>query len=112
MDNLLLEFIKAAPFMPHEVQTTVIKLIDCSYQEMTNSPAVAQFEPDREEPYKHTNSAGVQYWLCSQDVVLRNGIKQTIYYFAKERRPEACPMPKGYKVHENPRNGFLTVAHD
>lgn len=50
--------------------------------------------------------------LHSQVVTLRGGGKeQTIYYFAREPRPNesVADMPNGYTVVENPRNGFLTL---
>ena len=60
--------------------------------------------------YSHTNSKGVTYYLHAKDVVLRGGKEQRIYYFAKDERPEAInDVPEGYKVVENPRNGFLTL---
>jgi hypothetical protein len=60
--------------------------------------------------YSHTNSKGVTYYLHSKDVTLRGGKQQTIYYFAKDVRPEAIDeLPGKYKVIENPRNGFLTL---
>lgn len=59
--------------------------------------------------YSHTNSKGVTYYLNSKDVVLRGGKTQTIYYFSKDERAEACDLPSGKVVTENPRNGFLTV---
>ena len=60
--------------------------------------------------YSHTNSKGVTYYLHSKDVTLRGGKQQTIYYFAKDERPEAIDsLPSQYKVIENPRNGFLTL---
>lgn len=59
--------------------------------------------------YTHTNSKGVKYYLNSKEVTLRGGKKQTIYYFSKDERPEACDLPSGMTVNENPRNGFLTV---
>lgn len=60
--------------------------------------------------YSHTNSKGVTYYLHSKDVTLRGGKLQTIYYFAKDVRPEAIDsLPAGYAVAENPRNGFLTL---
>ena len=59
--------------------------------------------------YSHTNSKGVKYYLNSKNVVLRGGKEQTIYYFSKDVRPEACDLPDGMTVNENPRNGFLTV---
>lgn len=62
--------------------------------------------------YSHTNSLGVTYYLNSKQVTLRGGRVQTIYYFSKdEGRPEACDLPEGKQVNENPRNGFLTVSN-
>ncbi len=60
--------------------------------------------------YQHTNSKGVTYHLNSKNVVLRGGKEQKIFYFSKDSRPEACDLPDGYTVGENPRNGFLTVS--
>lgn len=63
--------------------------------------------------YSHTNSKGVTYYLHKKDVTLRGGKQQTIYYFAKDERPEAIDeLPAGYGVVENPRNGFLTLKRD
>lgn len=59
--------------------------------------------------YSHKNSKGVTYYLNNKDVTLRGGKLQTIYYFSKDERPEACDLPDGKEVTENPRNGFLTV---
>lgn len=59
--------------------------------------------------YKHTNSRGVTYYLNCKEVTLRGGKKQTIYYFSKDERPEACDLPADMVVNENERNGFLTV---
>ncbi len=60
--------------------------------------------------YSHTNSKGVTYYLHTKDVTLRGGKQQTIYYFAKDERPEAIDeLPENYGVVENPRNGFLTL---
>jgi hypothetical protein len=60
--------------------------------------------------YSHTNSKGVTYYLHKKDVTLRGGKLQTIYYFAKDERPEAIDaLPENYGVVENPRNGFLTL---
>jgi hypothetical protein len=60
--------------------------------------------------YQHTNSKGVTYYLNSKEVTLRGGKLQTIYYFSKDKRPEAVEaLPDGMMVNENPRNGFLTV---
>ena len=59
--------------------------------------------------YTHENSKGVTYHLNSKKVTLRGGKEQTIYYFSKDHRPEACDLPDGFSVNENPRKGFLTV---
>lgn len=59
--------------------------------------------------YTHTNSKGVQYFLNTKNVTLRGGRVQAIYYFSRDVRPEACALPAGYEVSENPRNGFLVV---
>lgn len=61
--------------------------------------------------YSHTNSKGVTYYLHSKDVTLRGGKQQTIYYFAKDERPNEAveSLPAAYEVIENVRNGFLTL---
>lgn len=61
--------------------------------------------------YSHTNSKGVTYYLHSKDVTLRGGRQQRIYYFAKEEKPGESidELPAGFKVSENPRNGFPTL---
>ncbi len=57
--------------------------------------------------YAHTNSKGQTYYLHSKDVVLRGGRNQTIYYFAKEVKPEAIDeLPEGRIVVENKRTGL------
>lgn len=61
--------------------------------------------------YNHTNSKGVTYYLNTKDVTLRGGKVQSIYYFSKDERPEACDLPDNKKVNENSRNGFLTVSN-
>lgn len=62
--------------------------------------------------FSHTNSKGVTYYLNTKEVQLRNGPKVPIYYFSKDQRDTACELPGGFRVNENPRNGFLTVARD
>lgn len=62
--------------------------------------------------YQHTNSKGVTYYLNSKNVHLRGGKDQTIYYFSKDERAEACELPEGFSVNENPRNGFLVIKRD
>ena len=58
--------------------------------------------------YSHTNSKGVTYHLHSNDVTLRGGKQQTIYYFAREVKAKDAldAMPEGRKVVENKRTGL------
>ena len=56
--------------------------------------------------YSHTNSKGSTYYLHSKDVTLRGGRNQTIYYFAKDSRPNACDLPSGKTVVENQKTGL------
>jgi len=63
--------------------------------------------------YSHTNSKGVKYYLHKQEVTLRGGKPQTIFFFAKvEKNAKGTPtdLPADRVVNENPRNGFLTVS--
>jgi hypothetical protein len=62
--------------------------------------------------YSHTNTKGVTYYLHSKTVTLRGGKQQTIYYFAKDVRPDDAvdELPEDRQVKENPRNGFLTLS--
>ena len=57
------------------------------------------------------NSKGTTYYLHAKDVTLRGGRQQRIYYFAKDERPgeSVDELPAGFKVVENPRNGFLAL---
>jgi len=57
--------------------------------------------------YEFTNSRGVKYYLHSKDVTLKGGRNQTIYYFARDVRPEAIDaVPGGYQVMETERTGM------
>lgn len=63
-----------------------------------------------QDNYSHTNSKGVTYHLNSQEVTLKGGKVQRIYYFSKDARADTgCPLPDDREVNENPRNGFLTL---
>jgi len=53
-----------------------------------------------------SQKSGSTYYLHSKDVTLRGGRKQTIYYFAKEEKENACDLPDGYEVMENKRTGL------
>jgi len=56
--------------------------------------------------YTHTNSKGKTYHLHSKDEVLKGGRNQTIYYLAKDTRPNACDLPSGKTVVENEKTGL------
>ena len=56
--------------------------------------------------YSHQNSKGKTYFLHSKDVVLKGGRNQTIYYFAKEAKSNACDLPSGKSVVENTKTGL------
>ncbi len=53
-----------------------------------------------------SKKTGETYFLHSKDVVLRGGRKQTIYYFARVAKDNACDLPEGYEVMENSRTGL------
>ena len=56
--------------------------------------------------YTYTNSQGKSYILHSQETTLKNGKRQTIYFFAKEKRESALDsVPQGYQVSET-KNGL------
>lgn len=57
--------------------------------------------------YSYTNSKGQTYILHTRDVVLKNGRKQTIYFFARDERAGALDaVPAGYQVVETKRTGM------
>lgn len=53
-----------------------------------------------------SKKTGETYYLHSKEVTLRGGRKQTIYYFARDERANACDIPDGYEVMENSRTGL------
>lgn len=53
-----------------------------------------------------SKKTGETYYLHSKEVTLRGGRKQTIYYFARDERANACELPSGYEVMENSRTGL------
>lgn len=60
--------------------------------------------------YIYTNDDGTKtYYLNSKEVTLRGGRVQPIYYFSKDNRPSACPLPEGFEVVASKRNGFPVV---
>ncbi|MBM3306477.1 MAG: hypothetical protein FJY79_11145 [Candidatus Aminicenantes bacterium] len=57
--------------------------------------------------YEFKNSRGVSYFLHSKQVNLKGGRLQTIYYFARDVRPEALnAVPAGYVVQETTKTGM------
>ena len=63
--------------------------------------------------YEYKNSRGQTYYLHTQDVILKSSNKkQTIYFFAKDKRSNACDIPAGKTVVENNKTGlpFLRKA--
>jgi hypothetical protein len=57
--------------------------------------------------YAHTNSRGRTYYLHSKTTTLKSGKRQTIYFFAKDVRPDSAleAVPAGYMVSES-KNGL------
>lgn len=56
--------------------------------------------------YSYTNSKDRTYYLHQRETTLKNGGKQTIYFFAKEVKEGAIDsVPAGYQVSES-RNGL------
>ncbi|MCB9150845.1 MAG: hypothetical protein H6645_01905 [Caldilineaceae bacterium] len=59
--------------------------------------------------YSHTNSKGKTYFLHSKETTLRNGNKQTIYFFKSEVGDGALDaVPAGKEVSET-KNGMLVL---
>ncbi|MDR0463316.1 MAG: hypothetical protein LBG64_03805 [Pseudomonadales bacterium] len=57
--------------------------------------------------FSYTNAKGQTYYLHTKDVTLKNGRKQTIYFFAREVRDGALnEVPAGYEVMETARTGM------
>lgn len=53
--------------------------------------------------YAHTNKKGRTYYLHAKETTLRNGRRQTLYFFAREAREGALDaVPAGYAVSETP----------
>ncbi len=56
--------------------------------------------------YAFENSKGNTYYLHKKDTTLKNGRKQTIYFFAREVKDGSLDrVPEGYEVSES-RNGL------
>ena len=56
--------------------------------------------------FSYKNKRGVTYFLHSRVTTLKNGSKQTLFFFAKEQKAGVMEaVPAGYKVVETP-NGL------
>lgn len=62
--------------------------------------------------FTFTSSRGVQWFLHSKNVTLRIGREQTIYYFAREARENACELPAGFDVVETARTGMPVLKRN
>jgi len=60
------------------------------------------------QAYSYTNKKGQTYYLHTQEVTLKNGRKQRIFFFARDVRPGSSlpAVPEGYKVVETQRTGM------
>lgn len=58
--------------------------------------------------YSYTNKKGQTYYLHTREVVLKNGRKQRIYFFARDVREKISleAVPAGYTVVETQRTGM------
>ncbi len=58
--------------------------------------------------YSYTNKKGQTYYLHTREVTLKNGRKQTIFFFARDVRPDSSldAVPAGYEVMETQRTGM------
>lgn len=57
--------------------------------------------------FQLTDNQGRDWFLHSQTIELKNGNgKSTTYFFAREKRKNACDMPEGYTVMSSPKTGM------
>ncbi len=58
--------------------------------------------------FSYTNKKGQTYYLHTREVTLKNGRKQTIFFFARDVRPQYAlqAVPAGYMVMETERTGM------
>jgi len=63
--------------------------------------------------FSYTNSKDRTYFLHSKETTLRNGAKQTLYFFAKDVREDSFldEVPAGYIVSES-KNGLPVLKRD
>ncbi len=70
---------------------------------------------DGVDVFAYTNKKkGQTYYLHTKQVTLKNGRVQTIYYFARDVRPEEAlaDVPAGYMVVETERTGMPVLKKD
>ncbi len=60
------------------------------------------------DAYGYTNKKGQTYYLHTREVTLKNGRKQTIFFFARDVREKMAlaAVPAGYEVMETQRTGM------
>lgn len=58
--------------------------------------------------FSYTNKKGQTYYLHTREVVLKNGRKQTIFFFARDVREKMAlaEVPDAYMVIETSRTGM------
>ncbi|MCA9369927.1 MAG: hypothetical protein H6774_00400 [Pseudomonadales bacterium] len=63
--------------------------------------------------YKYTNSKGQDYYLHHKKVTLKNGRVQTIYFFARDIRPDSAlaEVPAGKMVMETKRTAMPVLKN-
>jgi hypothetical protein len=64
-------------------------------------------------PYRYTNTKGRVYSLRGKTVLLQNGRRQRLYYFAPDAEPGVLEeLPAGHTVVENRRTGLPYLKRD
>lgn len=60
------------------------------------------------DAFSYTNKKGQTYYLHTREVTLKNGRKQTIFFFARDVREKMAlaAVPAGYQVVETTRTGM------
>ena len=58
--------------------------------------------------FSYTNKKDQTYYLHTREVTLKNGRKQTIFFFARDVREKMAltAVPEGYEVVETTRTGM------
>ena len=79
----------------------IIKLIGVKTAESGKGAAMAN-------AFSYTNKKDQTYYLHTREVTLKNGRKQTIFFFARDVREKMAltAVPEGYEVVETTRTGM------